>query len=107
VKPFVVAAAFSLIAGSAFAQGMTETTTTTTTISPADETEMHDFVVKEHRAAIAPPSGFVVTNGAVLPQSVDIYSFPADHHWKYEYTTIGDQTVLVDPGTRQIVNIIH
>jgi uncharacterized protein DUF1236 len=106
VKPIVVAAAFSLIAGTAFAQGVTETTTTTT-ISPADETEMHNYVIKEHRAAIAPPSGFVVTNGAVLPESVELYRFPAEHHWGYEYATIGDQTVLVEPGTRRIVHVIH
>jgi hypothetical protein len=102
-----MAAALSLIAGGALAQGMTETTTTTTTISPADETEMHNYVVQEHRAPIVAPNGFVVTNGAVLPQSVDIYSFPSDHHWNYEYTTIGDSTVLIDPATRRIVHVLH
>jgi|SRR5579863_8280872 len=106
MKPFVIAAAFSLIAGTALAQGMSQTVTTTT-ISPADETEMQNYIVKEHRAAIVPPSGFVVTDGAVLPGSVQLYTFPAERHWNYEYTTFGDETVLVDPNTRQIVHIIH
>jgi hypothetical protein len=107
VKPIVAAAVFSLIAGSAFAQGMTETTTTTT-ISPADETQMREYIVKEHRAAIAPPQGFTVTTGAVLPESVSLYSFPADRPWgRYEYTVIGDQRILVDPGTRRVVKIIR
>jgi hypothetical protein len=107
VKPVIAAAAFTLIAGSAFAQGMTETTTTTT-ISPAEATQMHQYIVKEHRASIAPPPGFTVTTGAVLPQSVTVYPFPAQEHWgHYEYTVIGDQPVLVDPDTRKVVEIIR
>jgi hypothetical protein len=109
VKSIVVAAAFTLVAGSAFAQGMTETrTTTTTTIAPAEETQMREYIVKEHRASIAPPPGFTVTTGAVLPETVNLYSFPPDHNWgHYEYTVIGDQPVLVDPGTRKVVEIIR
>jgi hypothetical protein len=107
VKSVIVATAFSLVAGGALAQGVTETTTTTTTISPADQSEMRDFVVKEHRAAVPPPPGFVVTNGVALPESVDLYSFPPERHWNYEYTTIGDDTVLVEPHTRRIIGIIH
>jgi len=108
VKPIIVAAAFSLVAGAAFAQMTEKTTTTTTTISPGDETQMREYIVKEHRASIAPPAGFTVTTGAVLPQSVNLYSFPAEHHWgHYEYTVIGDQPVLVDPGTRRVVEIIR
>jgi hypothetical protein len=108
VKPIIAAAAFALIAGPALAQSMTETkTVTTTTIAPAEETEMNEYVVHEHHAEIPPPTGFTVTTGAVVPQSVELYSFPADRHWGYQYTTIGNQTVLVDPATRQVVHILH
>jgi hypothetical protein len=107
VKPIIVAAAFTLIAGSAFAQGVTETTTTTT-ISPTDETQMREFIVKEHRAPITPPAGFTVTTGAVLPETINLYTFPAENHWgRYEYTVVGDQRVLVDPATRKVVEIIR
>jgi hypothetical protein len=108
VKPILAAAAFSLIAGSAFAQGMTQTTTTTT-IAPADETQMREYIVKEHRASMAPPAGFTVSTGAVLPQSVTLYNFPSEHaSWgHYGYTVIGDQPVLVDPSTRKVVEIIR
>ncbi|HTZ34538.1 MAG TPA: DUF1236 domain-containing protein [Stellaceae bacterium] len=104
MKPFVVAAAFSLLAIPALAQ--TSTTVTTTTIAPAEESQMHEYIVREHRAPIAPPAGFVVNMGAVLPPSVELYSFPPDRHWTYEYATIGDRTVLVDPDTRRIVRIL-
>jgi hypothetical protein len=108
VKSIIAAAAFALIAGPALAQSMTETkTVTTTTIAPAEETEMHDYIVKEHRAEIAPPPGFTVTTGAVLPESMTLYNFPAERNWRYEYATIGDQTVLVDPATRRVVHILH
>jgi hypothetical protein len=87
---------------------MTETTTTTTTIAPAEQTEMKEFIVKEHRAPIAPPPGFTVSTGAVLPQSVTLYTFPTENHWgQYQYTVIGDQQVLVDPGTRKVIAVIR
>jgi hypothetical protein len=108
VKPFIAAAAFVLIAGPALAQSMTETkTTTTTTIAPADETQMQEYVVHEHRAMVPAPSGFTVTTGAVVPQAVELYSVPAERHWNYEYATIGNQTVLVDPHTREVVHVLH
>jgi hypothetical protein len=108
VKPIIAAAAFALIAGPALAQAVSETrTTTTTTIAPAEETEMNEYVVHEHHEPIAPPAGFTATMGAVVPQSVELYSFPAERHWGYEYTTIGGQTVLVDPHTREIVHVLH
>jgi hypothetical protein len=108
MKPILLAAAFALIAGPALAQTMTETkTTTTTTIAPADETQMHEYVVHEHRAMVPPPPGFTVSTGVVVPETVELYSFPAERHWGYEYATIGDQTVLVDPATRRVVHILH
>ena len=108
MKSMIAAAAFVLIAGPALAQTMTETkTTTTTTIAPAEETQMHDYVIHEHHAMVPPPPGFTVTTGAVVPQAVELYSFPAERHWGYDYATIGDQTVLVNPQTREVVHILH
>jgi hypothetical protein len=58
VKHIVLATAtVALLAGPALAQtSKTVTTTTkTTTISPAEETQMREFVVREHHPSIAPP----------------------------------------------------
>ena len=108
MKPIIAAAAFALITGPALAQSVTETrTVTTTTIAPAEETEMHDYIVQEHPVAVTPPPGFTVTDGAVVPQSVELYNFPAERHWAYEYATIGGQMVLVDPHTREVIHIFH
>jgi hypothetical protein len=104
----MAAASLVLLAGPALAQTMTETkTVTTTTIAPAEETEMHEYITHEHPVVIAPPAGFSVTTGAVVPQSVELNSFPAEHHWNYEYATIGNQTVLVDPHTREVIRVFH
>jgi hypothetical protein len=105
VKLIIVAAAFSLLAVPGFAQ-VSQTVTTTTTIAPAEETQMHEYIVQEHRAPIPAPTGFEVTTGAVVPQSVELYNFPAERHWSYGYATIGDRTVLVEPSTRKIIRII-
>src|ERR1700731_4550700 len=102
----IAAAVLSLLAAPALAQ-MTQTTTTTTTSSPADQGQRREFVIHEHHPAVAPPADFDITTGAVLPQGVELYSFPAERHWNYEYTTFGDRTVLVDPATRKIVTIIR
>lgn len=108
MKPIIVAAAFVLLAGPALAQSMSETkTVTTTTIAPAEETQMREYIVKEHPRMIPPPAGFTVTTGAVVPETVELYRFPAERHWSYEYATIGDQTVLVDPATRRVVHILR
>jgi hypothetical protein len=108
VKRVVLAAAIALIAGPALAQSMSETkTVTTTTIAPADETQMREYVVREHHPMVPPPPGFTVNTGVILPEAVQLYSFPAERNWRYEYATIGDQTVLVDPATRRVVHILH
>jgi uncharacterized protein DUF1236 len=109
VKPIVIAAAFSLLAVPALAQmsETTRTTTTTTTVSPAEETQMREYVIHEHHAPIPPPTGFEVTSGAVVPESVELYRFPAERHWNYEYTTFGDRTVLVDPESRKVITVLH
>ena len=112
VKPIVLAAAFALLASPVMAQSVAQSvtesrTTTTTTIAPAEETEMHEYITHEHPMAIAPPPGFAVTTGAVVPPSVELYSFPAERHWGYQYSTIGEQTVLVDPHTREIIHIFR
>jgi hypothetical protein len=108
VKPVVIAAAFALLTGPALAQTVTETrTVTTTTIAPAEEAEMHDYIVQENPVPVVPPAGFTVTAGAVVPQSVELYDFPTARHWGYEYAAFGNQLVLVDPRTREIVHLFH
>ena len=47
--------------------------------------------------------------GAVLPESgVEYYEVPQEYGVRnYRYTVVNDRTVLVDPGTRRIVDVIE
>ena len=109
MKPIIAAVVAALIAGSAMAQTTTTTTVTKrTTISPADEPMIKEYVVKEHRASVPPPPGFAMAPGAVVPPTVELYPFPSDVSWhNYRYAVIGGETVLVDPATRHIVTVIR
>ena len=104
MKRILVAAAAVVMAGTAYAQ--TATTTTTTTITPAQETAIKTYVTKEKRASVAAPSGFSVSTGAVLPESVEVHSFPADVGVTgYRYSVVGNKTVIVG-SDRKIVRVI-
>jgi Protein of unknown function (DUF1236) len=104
MKRMFVTAAAVIIAGAAFAQ--TATTTTTTTISPAQETAIKTYVVKQKRASVTAPAGFTVSTGAVLPSSVEVHSFPADVGVSgYSYSVVGGKTVVVG-SDRKIVRVI-
>ena len=104
MKRILVAAAAAVMAGTAYAQ--TVTTTQSTTITPAQETAIKTYVTKEKRTSVAAPSGFTVSTGAVLPESVEVHSFPADVGVTgYRYSVVGNKTVLVG-SDRKIVRVI-
>ena len=111
MRKLLLAAVLVGFAGAAFAQtsgSTTSTTTTTTTISPAWRGEIKEYVVKEKRAHIPPPAGFKAAVGAPLPPTVELYSFPPSAPYaKYRYSVIGDETVLVDPTDRKVVDVIR
>lgn len=112
MKKLILAALLTGFAtGAAFAQSGTSTVTrteTTTTIEPAWRSEMKEYVVKEHRHSVAPPAGFAATVGVPLPPSVELYPFPASAPYaKYHYGVIGDETVVVDPTDRRVVEVIR
>jgi Protein of unknown function (DUF1236) len=111
MKSILIAATAILLAGPALAQSSSVTTTTrtqTTTISPAEQTEIQQYVVKEHHESVQPPPQFTMAPGAVVPGTVELYAFPpAAPYAHYRYAMIGGQTVVVDPVTRQVVEVIH
>ena len=67
----------------------------------------HTYVVKEKRASYKYDRDVVV--GAELPTSgVTYYDVPAEYGVKnYRYTVVNDRTVLVDPGSHRIVQVIE
>ena len=111
MKKLLMAAVLVGFAGAAFAQtGSTTSTTTTTTtkFEPAWRSEIKEYVTKEKVTHIPPPPGYTVAVGAPLPPTVELRSFPSSAPYaKYRYSVIGDETVVVDPTDRKVVEVIR
>ena len=124
MKHLLIATVASLgLISAAAAQSSSTTVTTTTggaaattgatsgatvTIQPEVRTKVREYVTTNKAKSVAVPSGFTVSTGAVLPEAVESQSFPATVVvTQYRYAVVGDQTVLVDPGTRRIVEVIR
>jgi hypothetical protein len=109
MKRILLVGAAALIAGAAYAQTSTTqqtTTTTTTTLQPEVRTKVRQYVTTNKPRAVTAPSGFQVSVGATLPEAVELETFPADVGvTQYRYVGIGGRTVLVEPGSRRIIEV--
>ena len=67
----------------------------------------HAYVQREHRRSYSYDRPVAV--GAELPgEGVSYYDVPSEYGVKnYRYTVVNDQTVLVDPRTHRIVEVIN
>lgn len=74
----------------------------------ADEsTRVRSYVVAQRRPTMRVSDEVVV--GQPLPPRVRLYPVPANVGLRnsYSYTIVNDQTVLVDPQTREVVQVIE
>src|SRR6185312_11164716 len=70
--------------------------------------EVHQYIVKQHVEAVTPPSDFQVEVGTVVPESVEIHTLDVPSlSKKYDYMVVNGQTVIVDPQTRKIVQVMQ
>ena len=112
MKNLLIACAATLtLATAAAAQTSTTTTTgstsTTVTIEPEVRTKVRQYITMNKPKAVTAPSGYTVSRGAVLPETIEVQSFPADVGvTQFRYTMVGDRTVLVD-NNRRIVEVIE
>jgi len=70
-------------------------------------TKVRTYVMKEKRPSVKVTEKVAV--GETLPSSVQFYALPADVgvQTQYRYTVVNDRTVLVDPGTRKVIQVIE
>jgi hypothetical protein len=75
-------------------------------LSQDDSVRVRQYVVREHRPSVRVQDRVVV--GEPLPQSVELYPVPADVgvRTEYRYSVVNDRTVLVDPRTRRVIQVI-
>ena len=71
-------------------------------IQPEQETVIREYVHKQPLASVKLP-GVQLSIGSVLPDTVELHEVP---NVKYRYVVVDNQTVVVDPGTRNIVQVI-
>ncbi len=75
--------------------------------TPDDRPRFHDYAVEQHRASF--PYDGDVEVGTVIPRRVILYPVPRAYHVspRYRYAVVNDRTVVVDPRSRRIVDIIE
>lgn len=75
-------------------------------IADTDKARFHEYVVREKRPSVTVKED--VRIGAVLPSTVTYYDVPTEYHvTKYRYAVVNNKTVLVDPGTRKVVEVLE
>ncbi len=119
MKHLMIAAVASVgLISAASAQTATTTTTTggavatagatTVTIQPEVRATVREYVTTSKPKSVAVPSGFTVSTGAMLPEAIEVQSFPTTVGvTQYRYAVVGDQTVLIEPSSRRIVEVIR
>ena len=91
-----------LLGGAGFA------TADTVIVTPEEQTVIHDYVVTRKVQPIDPPSGAEITVGSTLPDTVEVQALDVPKlKTKYAYVVVGKQTVLVEPSTRKIIQVIE
>ncbi|MBB4372000.1 hypothetical protein GGD63_004804 [Bradyrhizobium sp. cir1] len=110
-KLFLLSAAAVLISTGAFAQSTVTTTGTghaaVVQIEPEYRTKIKSYVTEHRVRPVVTKEKIIV--GATVPSEVELEAVPAD--WgpsltKYRYVYSGERVMLVDPGTRTVVQEI-
>jgi Protein of unknown function (DUF1236) len=77
-------------------------------LAPEQRTRIRQYILRQNPGPITVPPSLTVSIGTTLPESVQVYPLPADVGMsRYGYSVIGNSTVLVDPSSRRIVQVIE
>ncbi|ESZ20180.1 DUF1236 domain-containing protein [Mesorhizobium sp. L48C026A00] len=89
-------------AGLALLTGVGAATADQVIITPEQQTVVRQYVERHPLASIS-LLGVELNVGSTLPDTVELHEVP---DVEYRYVVVDDRTVLVDPGTRRIVQVI-
>jgi hypothetical protein len=105
-------AGVALIAATGASLAQTQTTTTTTTtrsFTPDQQRTIYSTVTRE-QVATAPPAGWAPQVGVAVPSEVTLYNMPTSiavpEVRSDRYTIVNERVVVVDPVTRQVIQVI-
>lgn len=94
-----------LIAATVILSGAGYAAAQTVVIQPEQETVIREYVKKQPAASVELP-GVQLNVGTVVPDTVELHTIDQPDI-QYRYVVVDGQTVLVDPGTRKIVQVIR
>lgn len=98
---FLVAAALSLT-------GLSGVTAQTIVLEPDEEVVVREYVVTQPRTQVVLPEDYDVVIGEPLPETVVVAPLDAPGFTKkYEYVVVGNETVIIEPGTRRVVQVLR
>jgi hypothetical protein len=96
------AACIALIVGASVASA--DSVITTKEQAP----QVQQYIVKQHVEAVSPPGDFDVQIGTLVPDTIEIRQLEVPSlPRKYDYMVVNGQTVIVDPDTRKIVQVLQ
>jgi hypothetical protein len=100
VRNSILAGAFlAATASAAFAQ--------TVVLQPEEEVVVREYIVKRPPPDVVLPDDFSLSVGTVVPDTVVVTPLDAPGFEKrYDYMVVDGRGVLVDPDTREIVEIL-
>lgn len=103
MKRLVFAATSALfIAGTGVASAQT------VVISEEQQPMVREYIVKQQVAPAEMPPDFELSVGATLPDTVELHTLEVPEvQTQYRYVVVDNRTVIVDPQTRQVVQIIE
>jgi hypothetical protein len=93
----------ALLAGVVLLGGLQIASAETLVIAPEQETVIREYVKKKPIASINLP-GVELNIGSTVPREVELHAVEVPDV-NYEYVVVDNRTVLVEPGTRRIVQI--
>ena len=80
----------------------------TLVITQEQQPVIKQYIVKQHVAPVELPSDYDLQIGAPLPDDVQLNVIDGpDMPTQYEYVVVGNRTLIVDPQTREVVQILE
>lgn len=104
LKSFIVGSATLVLSTTAFAQSTVIVSEPPPGAVVVQEmpTEVHTYVMQQSVPSASYQGDVLV--GRVLPQDVDVHV--VDGYDKYAYTVVNERRVILDPGTRRVIQVL-
>jgi hypothetical protein len=97
----------TILTGAILAATASATFAQTVILQPDEEVVVREYIVRQPPPAVVLPDDFDLSVGTVVPEEVVVTPLDApgiEEH--YDYLVVDGRGVLVDPDTREIVEIL-